>query len=79
MSGKDVSEELHDPTEPDMSEIDWGPKQRPLDNGEPCPECGHEFDHEEWDVRHLQRGDTLGETWIYTCPSCEQETCKVGT
>ncbi len=68
-----------DDTVPDMDEIDWGPVRRPLEDGEPCPECGYEFDHEEWDVRHLHGGPSAGESWIYECPSCEQETAEVGT
>jgi hypothetical protein len=64
---------------PDWDEVDWGPIRRPLDEGEPCPECGYTYDSDEWEVRHLHGGDTLGETWLYTCPSCEQETCEVGT
>lgn len=25
--------------EPNLDEVDWGPTQRPLDDGESCPEC----------------------------------------
>lgn len=55
------------------------PTRRPLDEGDPCPECGYEFDSDEWDCRHLHGGPSLGEDWIYTCPNCEQETCSIGT
>lgn len=64
--------------EPNLDEVDWGPTQRSLDDGEPCPECGYEFDADEWDVRHLH-GRGVGESWIFKCPSCEQETCVIGT
>lgn len=64
---------------PDMDEVDWGPTRRPLEDGEPCPECGYLFDSDEWDVRHVHGGPSLGEDWIYTCPGCEQETCVIGT
>lgn len=60
-------------------DIDWGPIRKPLDDGDPCPECGYPFDADEWDCRHLHGGPTLGETWNYTCPGCEQETCSIGT
>jgi len=56
-----------------------GPPRRPLDDGDPCPECGHPFDAEEWDERHLCGGPSIGEDWLYTCPNCDQETCEVGT
>lgn len=62
-----------------MEDVDWGPTRLPLEEGDPCPECGYEFDSDEWDVRHLTGGAGLGEDWIYTCPSCEKETCSVGT
>lgn len=64
---------------PDPEDIDWGPPVEPLDDGDPCPACGHTFDPDQWDVRHISRGPTLGETWKYTCPECEQETCSIGT
>jgi len=63
---------------PDMDEIDWGPTRRPLEEGDPCPECGYPFDSDEWGVRHLN-GPYAGESWLYTCPGCEQETCNIGT
>jgi hypothetical protein len=64
---------------PDFDEIDWGPAQRSLDDGEPCPECGYEFNADEWDVRHLYGGAWAGESWVYECPNCEQETCIIST
>jgi len=73
------SGELHDPTEPDMSEIDWGPTQRPLDDGDACPECGYTYDSDKWEVRHINTPGTAGESWKYTCPGCQQETCVVDT
>lgn len=77
-------EDVPDPEEiddgiPDPEDIDWGPTQRPLEEGEPCPECGHPFDDEEWDIRKLPSGPTIGETWVGTCPDCEQRTYKIGT
>lgn len=68
-----------DSSVPDMDEIDWGPTRRPLEDGDPCPECGHPFDSDEWDVRHLHGGPSAGESWLYTCPGCEQETCVIDT
>ena len=70
--------EAIDDSTPDPSDIDWGPTRKPLENGEPCPECGHSFDADAWDVRHIN-GPSLGESWLYTCPNCEQETAEVGT
>jgi hypothetical protein len=64
---------------PDPEDVDWGPIRKPLEEGDPCPECGHPFDPDEWDVRHLHGGASLGETWIYSCPGCGQETAEVGT
>lgn len=64
---------------PDPEDIDWGPRQEPLEEGEPCPECGYEFDSDEWNIRKLPSGPTLGQTWVGTCPDCEQRTYKVGT
>ena len=64
---------------PGMEYVDWGPTRRSLTEGEPCPECDYPFDSDEWNVRHLTGGPSLGESWIYTCPECEQETCSVGT
>lgn len=64
---------------PDPEDIDWGPKRRALEEGDPCPECGYEFDSDEWDCRHLSHGPAVGESWLYTCPNCEQETCSIGT
>ncbi|MFC6764561.1 hypothetical protein [Natrinema soli] len=43
-----------------MDGIDWGPARESLEDGESYPECGYEFDHEEWDVRHIS-GPSLGE------------------
>lgn len=58
----------------------YGPKCEPLENGDPCPECGYEFDHEEWDCREVAPGaPTAGQTWNYTCPRCNLETATVGT
>jgi transcription elongation factor Elf1 len=54
------------------------PPRKSLEEGEPCPNCGHEFDSDEWDVRHLSHGPSIGETWLYTCPDCEKETCSIG-
>lgn len=53
--------------------------REPLDEGDPCPNCGYEFDSDEWDERHLHGGASLGENWVYTCPKCNQETCEIGT
>lgn len=64
---------------PGPTEIDWGPIQKALDEGEPCPECDYPYDSDEWDCRHLHGGPALGESWLYTCPNCEQETCTIGT
>lgn len=80
MTSRSSGNELHDdPTVPDMDEIDWGPSRESLDDGEPCPECGYEFDADEWDDRHVHGGASLGEDWIFTCPNCEKETCVIGT
>ena len=65
--------------EPNLDEVDWGPTQRPLDDGEPCPECGPEFDADKWDVRHFHGGAWIGESWVFTCSGCEQETCIIST
>ena len=64
---------------PDLSEVDHGPTRLPLEEGDPCPECGYPFDSDEWDVRKLPSGPSLGEDWLYTCPGCDQETCSIGT
>jgi hypothetical protein len=64
---------------PGPADVDWGPIRQPLDEGDSCPECGHPFDADEWSCRHLSRGPSLGEDWIYECPGCEQETCSIGT
>lgn len=79
MTDEPIMDIPRDNTVPDMDEIDWGPRREPLDNGDPCPECGHSFDADEWDVRHLRGGASAGESWIYKCPGCEQETCSIGT
>lgn len=57
----------------------WGPS-RMLDpeEGDPCPECGYPFG-DDWDDRKLPSGPSIGETWNYTCPGCDQETASVGT
>lgn len=64
---------------PDIDEIDRGPVSRPLEDGDPCPECGHPFDDDEWRIRKLPSGPTIGEDWVGYCPNCEQRTYKVGT
>jgi 5-methylcytosine-specific restriction endonuclease McrA len=43
-----------------------------------CPNCGHPFDSDEWDVRHLSGGPSLGEDWYYSCPKCNNETLECG-
>ena len=56
------------------------PKTAPLEDGDPCPECDYPFDVDEWDEWYSGKGIETGEeTWAYTCPNCQQETCKVGT
>ncbi|MDR5657664.1 hypothetical protein RH831_10800 [Halodesulfurarchaeum sp. HSR-GB] len=56
------------------------PEKAPLEEGEPCPECGYPFDVDEWEEWYSGKGIEMGEeTWIYTCPNCLQETCEVGT
>jgi hypothetical protein len=81
--GRASKHELVNPDEydgaPDMDEVDWGPTRLPLEDGDPCPECGYEFDSDEWDERYSNGGPTIGEDWYYTCPNCEQETCWIGT
>lgn len=64
---------------PGPDEIDWGPPTRPLEEGEPCPDCGYPFDSDEWAIRKLPSGPHIGETWKGECPECEQETYEVGT
>lgn len=73
-----VSPEEEDDKLPDPTEIDWGPTQRSLGAGEPCPECGYEFGN-DWSVRHVHGGAWAGESWVYECPNCEQETCVIET
>ena len=68
-----------DQSVPDMDEIDWGPVSRPLEEGDPCPECDYPFDGDEWRIRKLPSGPTIGETWVGYCPDCEKRTYKVGT
>lgn len=65
--------------DPDPKVFDSGPVRRPLEEGDPCPECDYAFDSDEWPVRKLPSGPSLGETWLYTCPGCDQETCSIGT
>lgn len=73
-------DEYEGPTEEEIEEAFADlPQRESLEEGEPCPECGYEFDSDEWEVRHLTGGDTVGEDWIYTCPGCDQETCMIGT
>jgi hypothetical protein len=57
---------------PDSNEIDWGPTQRSLDDGEPCPECGYEFG-DDWDVndpsllaRHIRASLPEGGALMWT-------------
>ncbi len=64
---------------PDPEDVDWGPTRKSLEEDDPCPECGYPFDPGEWETRHLRGGPTPGETWLYTCPDCEQETVKIAT
>lgn len=64
---------------PDESEIDWGPRRKELQEDEPCPECYFPFVPRLWPVRHLHGGPSVGESWIYTCPYCLQETCVIRT
>jgi len=65
----------------------WTPPFRPGDymRTEPlpetnahCPNCGRTYD-DEWTVRHLSGGPQIGETWLYTCPKCNNETLECGT
>ena len=64
---------------PDPEDIDWGPPKRPLEKGDPCPVCEYPFDPDEWKETHYSRGAAIGESWGYTCPSCEKETASIGT
>lgn len=66
---------------PDMKEAleDATPRLSPEEAGEECPNCGYDFDADEWDVRHLSGGPFIGEDWLYTCPECEKETIEIGT
>ena len=68
-----------DHTVPDMNEVDLGPPQLPLEDGDPCPVCDHPFDGDEWRIRKLPSGPTIGETWVGYCPNCEKRTYQVGT
>lgn len=54
------------------------PADHELDEAE-CHNCGEPWDEDEWDVRHLSGGPSIGETWKYKCPGCERETFEVGT
>lgn len=57
---------------------DYEGKLPPSDTDEKCPNCGEEFDSDEWDERHTHGGSSLGEDWHYTCPKCNNETLTVG-
>lgn len=57
------------------------PKPLPLETDDAtCHNCGEPWNGgEEWDERHLHGGPSAGETWLYTCPGCGEETFEVGT
>lgn len=56
----------------------YGPRRESLYNGDPCPECGYEFDQDEWDCREVAPGaPTVGQIVNFTCPRCDRETCSI--
>lgn len=65
----------------------WSPALRPGDYEFPkpipeqdpaCPNCGYDFDSDEWDEQHFHAGASAGESWHYTCPKCNNETLMCG-
>lgn len=54
------------------------PEDHELEDAE-CHNCGEPWDEDEWDVRHINAPDTMGETWKYQCPGCGHETFEAGT
>ena len=67
------------PSLDDVIDDDYVVAKTPEEADEQCPKCGRDFDSDEWDVRHLHGGPSIGEDWKYTCPNCDRETITVGT
>jgi len=58
---------------------DYVPAYPPERNNNRCHNCDMPFVPEQWEVRHINTPNTVGETWKYTCPSCDEETVEIGT
>jgi RNase P subunit RPR2 len=58
---------------------DYAPAYPPEKNNNRCHNCDMPFVPDQWEVRHINTPNTVGETWIYTCPSCDEETIEIGT
>jgi len=54
-------------------------RKPPEANNNRCHNCDMPFVPDQWGVRHVSAPDSLGESWIYKCPSCDEETVEIGT
>jgi hypothetical protein len=50
----------------------------PEANNNRCHNCDMPFVPDQWDVREVGAPDTVGKDWLYTCPSCNEETVQIG-
>lgn len=57
---------------------DYIPAYPPEECDGQCYHCGHSFDEEEWEVQHYNF-PVIGESWVYECPSCYEQTVEVAT
>lgn len=69
---------LDDVYQPAFRPGDYEPRRCIPEHDPKCPNCGYAFESDEWDVRHLHGGPSLGESWHYTCPRCNNETLECG-
>lgn len=75
---KATNNEAEVPSLGDVLPDDYVTPRNPEECDEQCPGCGYDFDSDEWNLRHIHGGPSLGEDWKYTCPSCDRETIEVG-
>jgi len=54
------------------------PTKPPEANNNRCHNCDMPFVPDQWDERTVSAPDSLGKTWLYTCPSCDEETVQMG-
>jgi len=68
------------PTEQQIEEAYEGvvPTKPPEANNNRCHNCDMPFVPEQWDERHINPPGSIAESWIYKCPSCDEETVEVG-